>query len=501
MGKAIAKFRELLGQVSDLQAASSLMGWDQQTYMPPGGAEARAQQLATVERMAHELYVSDDFGEALDKAAKEAASLDPDSDDARLVKEIRRDRDKRCKVPAEWVAEANRARAIGFAEWEKAKKASDFPRFAPFLEKILALTRQYVEFFAPYDHVYDPLLDDFEPGMKTEEVRQVFEALRPRQVALVQDIVERGAPVDDSILYEHYDEQKQWEFGLHLVRELGYDFERGRQDKSTHPFTTEFSINDVRITTRIKPNLLPSAIFSSVHETGHALYGQGVSMTLERTPLCGGASHGFHESQSRLMENLVGRSKPFWRRYYPRLQETFPQQLGKMDWEDFYRAINKVQPSLIRVEADEATYNLHIMMRFELELALMEGRLQVPDLPQAWNEKTQEYLGLVPPDDAQGVLQDVHWSGGAIGYFPSYALGNLIACQLWELIKRDIPELEAQIEAGDFQTLLAWLREKVHRHGGKFQPAELLQRITGGGLSADPYMRYLQEKFADIYKL
>jgi carboxypeptidase Taq len=292
--------------------------------------------------------------------------------------------------------------------------------------------------------------------------------------------------VDDSFLHQHFDEAKQWEFGVRVITQFGYDWQRGRQDKSAHPFTTTFNLNDVRITTRMDPNFLNPALFATMHECGHALYGQGVDPALERTPLAGGASLALHESQSRMWENLVGRSLDFWTYFYPHLQETFPEQLGNVDLLTFYHGINKVQPSLIRVEADEATYNLHIMLRLELEIALMENRLKVKDLPEAWNSRMQEYLGITPPDDAQGVLQDIHWSSGMFGYFPTYALGNLISAQLWEQMQKDIPNLATEVRQGEFSPLLEWAREKIHRHGAKFEPQELVERVTAQRSTHNP---------------
>jgi carboxypeptidase Taq len=501
MGGKLDRLRELLGVVADLQAAGAVLGWDQQTYMPPGGAAGRAMQLATLGRLAHERFVGDEMGAALGVAESEIADLAPDSDEARLVHKARRDYDKARKVPSEWVGEFERITALAHQAWDKARREADFPQFQPHLEKIVELRRQYVGFFAPYDHIYDPLLDDYEPGMKTAEVQAVFDELRPQQVELVQAIAERGLPVDDSIVRQAFDEQKQWDFGIDVIKAMGYEFERGRQDKSVHPFTTGFGTGDVRITTRFDSNFLNTGIFSSMHETGHAMYEQGINPNFDRTPLGEGASLAIHESQSRLWENLVGRSRAFWVAFYPRLQKVFHSQLSDVDPESFYRAINKVERSLIRVEADEATYNLHIMLRFELEIALMEGTLEPADLPEAWNTKFQEFLGLMAPDDAQGVLQDIHWSAGMIGYFPTYALGNLIAAQLWAKIEDDIPDLDSKIEQGQFGDLLGWLRENVHQHGAKFEPVELLSRLTGSGLTAQPYLRYLRDKFGEIYKL
>jgi len=501
MSDKYQQLRELFGEIFDLKAAANVLEWDQQIYMPPGGGSVRAMQLATLLRLAHVKLVSDEFGAALEAAEAEVASLDPDCDEVRVVRKVTRDVDKWRKVPSEWVGEFTRITALSQQAWEKARAESDFAQFEPHLNKVVELRKQYAEFFAPYGHPYDPLLDFFEPGMKTTEVKAVFDELRPQQVELVQNIAEHGAPVDDSLLHQPFDEGKQWDFGVEVAKALGYDFESGRQDKAVHPFTIGFGVGDVRITTRFNPNYLGTALFGTMHEAGHAMYGQGVKPTLDRTNLIEGASYGIHESQSRMLENLVGRSRPFWVAFYPRLQKVFPSQLGDVDLETFYRAINKVERSLIRVEADEATYNLHIMLRFEIETALMEGKISVGDLPEIWNSKMEDYLGILPPDDAKGVLQDVHWSCGYIGYFPTYALGNLMASQLWVKIDEDIPNLARQIERGEFGDLLAWLRENIHQHGAKFEPMELLQRVTGSSLSPEPYLHYLRSKYMDIYKL
>jgi carboxypeptidase Taq len=501
MATQLEHLRNLLGEVFDLRAASAVLQWDQQVNMPSGGADNRASQLSTLEGLAHQKFTSDELGRALDGAQAEAASLDPDSDDARLVRKVRRDFEKARKVPSDFVAEFARISALAQEAWTRARPANDFASFRPHLEKVFEMRRQYADFFAPFEHRYDAMLDDFEPGLKAAQVRAVFEELRPRQVALVRAIQERGRPIDDGFLHKEYDIQKQWDFGIEVAKAYGYDFERGRQDKSAHPFTTTFGLGDVRITTRFYSNLPTSSIFSTMHETGHALYDQGSRPELDRTPLLGGTSLAIHESQSRMWENFVGRGRPFWTAFLPRLKSYFPDQLGSADLETFYRAVNKVEPSLIRVEADEATYNLHIMLRFDLELALAENSLDVRLLPEQWNAKMREFLGLTPPNDSQGVMQDVHWSTGLMGYFPTYALGNLVAAQLWERIQTDLPRLNQEISQGKFASLLAWLREHIHQHGGKFEPVELLQRVVGSGLSAQPYLRYLEAKFGEIYGL
>ncbi|MGA2112555.1 MAG: carboxypeptidase M32 [Anaerolineales bacterium] len=500
MGKAIDQLREQMAEVADLEAVSAVLDWDHQTYMPPGAAEARAQQMATLDRLAHQKLTSDTIGELLQAAQSEVEGRDPDSNEARLVKVTQRDYDRQRRVPSRWVAEFSRTTALAHQTWQEARRTSNFALFEPSLERIVGLRREYASFFEPYDSIYDPLFQAFEPGMKTAQVRAVFEELRPALVGLVRRIAERADRVDDSFLRGEFEDAPQWEFGLEVLRRMGYDFQRGREDRSAHPFTTSFSNDDVRITTRVERTLLSSALFSSIHEGGHALYDQGVDPALQRSPLAGGASLGLHESQSRLWENLVGRSRPFWKFFFPRLKERFAQ-LSKVSLEDFYRGVNRVRPSLIRVDADEVTYNLHIMVRFDLEQGLLEGKLRVKDLPQAWNQKMDEYVGIVPPNDAQGVLQDVHWSGGMIGYFPTYTLGNLIAVELFQKALQDCPQIWSEMEQGKFDSLLHWLRGHVHVFGRKFDPLEILQRATGQELSAQPYLGYLQEKYGEIYGL
>jgi carboxypeptidase Taq len=467
--------------------------------MPPDGAEIRANQMATLGRITHDLEISPELGRLLDALKPQAETLDPDSDDARLIRVAARDFEQAVRVPSDYVAEFNQATALAFQAWAEARQKSDFAIFRPHLEKIVELTRRYIAFFPPADHPYDVLLDKFEPGMKTADVKAVFDAIRPRQVALIKAISQKPQ-VEDSFLHQPFDGEKQWGFGVEVITRYGYNWSRGRQDKSAHPFTIGFGSRDVRITTRVDPNSLGDMLFSTLHECGHALYDQGIAPDLERTSLWKVTSLGLHESQSRLWENLVGRSLPFWEHYYPQLRERFPQ-LGKVTLDQFYRGINKVQPSLIRVDADEATYNLHVMLRMEIEIALMEGKVEVRDLPAYWNARMQEYLGVTPPDDARGVLQDVHWSDGSFGYFPTYVLGNLISVQLWEKLRGDIPGLEEQIREGKFDALLGWLREKIHRHGNKFEAQELVQRVTGSKIDPEPYLRYLSQKYGEIYGL
>jgi carboxypeptidase Taq len=499
MEQKIQQLKTLLAEIADLNYISALLGWDQQTYMPSGGAEARGNQMALVGRMAHERGTSAELGKLLDELKPYAATLDPDSDDARLIKVTARDFDKATHIPSSHIVEFTQVTTLAQQAWMDARQKSDFTIFRPHLEKIVDLRLEYASFFPDFDLPYDALLDDFEPGMKTEDVKVIFEGLRPKLVELIKAIAAKPL-VDDSFLHQHFDQDKQWRFGEEVITKFGYDWKRGRQDKAAHPFTTEFGLNDVRITTRVDPDFLNPMLFGTMHECGHALYGQGVAPELERTGLERGASLGVHESQSRMWENLVGRSLPFWEYFYPRLQEVFPQ-FSAVPLNRFYKGINKVMPSYIRVEADEATYNLHIMLRLDMELALLEGKVSVKDLPSVWNVKMQEYLGITPPDDAMGVLQDIHWSGGMIGYFSTYSLGNLISAQLWEKINQDIPDLDEQIRNGKFETLLGWLRENVHRYGAKFEPQELMLKVTGSKIDPTAYIRYLNKKFGEIYGL
>jgi carboxypeptidase Taq len=498
METKLAELKAILGELADLQSSAALLGWDQQTYMPPGGAQRRGYQLSTLQTLAHMKFTAPEVGKLLDDLAPYAEKLDPDSDDARLVRVTRRDYDKETRVPTEMVAEFAQVTTLAHQAWAEARAENNFAKFQPYLERIVDLRRRYAELFAPYDHIYDPLLDDFEPGLKTADVQAIFTALRPQQVAIVKTIAEKP-PVESAFLHQPYDEQKQWDFGVEVITKFGYDWQHGRQDKAPHPFTQSFGIDDVRITTRVAPNFLNMALFGTMHEAGHALYELGIEHALDRTPLARGASLAVHESQSRMWENLVGRSLPFWEYFYSRLQQYFPDQLGKVTLNDFYRGINKVQPSLIRVESDEVTYNLHIMLRLELEIGLIENTLSIKDLPEIWNERMQAYLGVTPPNNAQGVLQDVHWSGGMIGYFSTYALGNLVSVQLWERIQADIPDLQDQIRQGEFSVLLAWLRQNIHCHGAKFEPQELVQRVTGSKIDPAPYLRYLKSKYGAIY--
>jgi carboxypeptidase Taq len=495
------ELKQRLLEINDLGAAGALLGWDQATYMPKGGAPARAHQSATLSRLAHERRVDPALGKLLDALAPYGESLPYDSDAASLIRVARRDFEKAIKVPADYVARASAFGSASYDAWTRARPANDFATMLPFLEQALDLSREYAGFFAPYDHIADPLIDDMDQGMTTASIRALFSGLRSELVPIVRAISEQTA-ADDHCLRGFFSEPAQLEFSLAAIKQIGYDLDRGRLDKTHHPFCTKFSGGDVRITTRIYESDVGQALFSTVHEAGHALYEQGVASTLEGTPLGSGASAGVHESQSRLWENVVGRSRAFWENFYPLLQRTFPDQLAGATLETFYRAINKVERSLIRTDADEVTYNLHIMLRFELELALLEGALPVKGLPEAWRAAMQADLGLVPPDDRDGCLQDVHWySGGIGGGFQGYTIGNILSAQFHATAVKAHPEIPGEIAKGAFGTLHGWLREHLYRHGRKFEPNELIERATGGPMSTAPYLAYIRAKYGEFYRL
>lgn len=500
MSDKLEQLKARLGEVSDISRAASVLSWDQQVNMPPMGNEARGRQLATLSKIAQEKFIADEVGILIEDLKREYDGAAPESDEAAMIRVAARDYDKARRVPPEFIQEQAIVTSQAFNAWMEARSKSDFSIFQPHLEKVVELVHRYISFFPPADHPYDTLLDNFEPGMKTADVKEIFDGLHTRQVRLIKAIG-KSRQVRDDFLFKKYSEKKLVDFGVKVISQFGYDWRRGRQDKAPHPFETTFSVNDVRITTRYEVGNPMATLFSSMHEAGHAMYEQGVNPAYERTPLASGTSLAVHESQSRMWENLVGRSLPFWEHFYPQLKKAFPAQLEGVGLKAFYKAINKVQPSLIRVNADEATYNLHIMLRLELEIGMVEGKIAVRDLPEIWNAKMDEYLGIVPPDDARGVLQDIHWSGGSIGYFSTYALGNLVSAQLWEQIRKEIRDLDDQIRSGDFRELLGWLRTNIHQHGHKYEPQVLVQKVTGSRITSEPYLRYLTRKYNEIYGL
>jgi carboxypeptidase Taq len=477
------ELRAHLAQVADLERTAILLAWDQEVCMPAAGGAGRADLRATIGRLAHDRFVEDSVGELLAEAQPR------DDVDADLVRVARRDFDKARRVPGELVAEMTRAASTGHGAWIEARAANDFAAFAPHLERNLELRRRYSACFPEAAHVYDPLLDDFEPGMSTAEAQAALDRLRDGLVALVA----RAPRVDGALLEGAFAVDGQKRLTEVVLRALGVDDEAWRVDIAVHPFAAALAPGDVRLTTRYEPEGLES-LFSSLHEFGHGLYEAQVDRALARTPLAGGASSAWHESQSRLWENMVGRSAGFWRWCLPHLRDALPEPFAGAGWEDVHRAANVVRPSLIRVSADEVTYGLHIVLRFELELELLGEELAVADLPAAWNDRMRDYLGVEVPDDARGVLQDVHWAEGLFGYFPTYALGNVIAGQLWARIAAELPDLEERIAAGDLAPLRAWLGDNVHRHGRRMLPGELLERVVGGPLDPAPLLAYLGDK-------
>jgi carboxypeptidase Taq len=501
MKSKLQELKTLLLEADDLKSAANMLVWDQSTYMPPGGGPARARQLATLERLAHEKFTSSQIGRLLEQLRPYEEGLPYESDEASLIRVTRREYERKVKVPADFVGRFSAHTAETYDAWTTAKPANDWARVMPYLEKTLDLSREYAGYFPGSEHIADPLIDRYDFGLKASSLRALFAELRAQLVPLVQAVTARP-PIDDSCVFQHFPEGQQLAFGLEVIRRLGYDFERGRQDKTHHPFMVRFSLGDIRITTHVKENDLRDALFSTIHESGHAMYEQGINMAYEGTPLAEGTSAGVHESQSRLWENVVGRSRGFWEFFYPRLQSVFPDQLGKVSLEAFYRAINKVERSLIRMDADEVTYNLHIMLRLDFEMQLLEGALSVRDLPEAWHERLEADLGIAPTSDREGVLQDVHWYSDHIGgVFQGYTLGNIMSAQFYEAALKAHPDIPAQIRAGEFGALHGWLKENIYQHGAKFTAAELLERATGGPLSIEPYMNYLRGKYQSLYGL
>lgn len=494
------KFRELkerLLVVYDLNKAANVLRWDQTTYMPSGGAASRGRQIATLSRLAHEKFTDPAVGQLLEELRPYEESLPYDSDEAALLRVARRDYMRAVRVPSAFVQEVAEHLSASYQAWAQARPANDFRGVAPYLERTLELSRQYASFFPESRHPADPQIDLVDPGITAEFLCDFFARLRGQLLPLVREITARPA-ADDSCLHRYFPLDRQWEFARQVIARCGYDFSRGRMDTTLHPYEISFAPGDVRIALRAKEDDLSELLFGAIHEAGHAMYEQGVAPTLEGTPLARGASSGLHESQSRLWENVVGRSLGFWKFFYPQLQAAFPGQLGDVPLETFYRAINKVEPSLIRTSADEVTYNLHVIIRFDLELALLEGNLAVSDLPEAWNERYREDLGVVPPDDRDGVLQDSHWYDTLLGgNFHGYTLGNVMAAQIFEAARQAHREIPEEIERGEFGTLHRWLVENIYRHGRKFMPLELLERATGRPLDLEPYIRYLREKYGD----
>ncbi len=490
----LAILRERLAEISDLGRAAGVLGWEQRVSMPPLGTASRAESLATLGRIIHDRFTDPEIGRLLDRLAPLEESLPFDSDDASLIRVTRRDWEKARRVPTELRVEMTRTAAGGHHAWVEARENNDFASFLPYLRANVELKRRYIECFEPADLPYTALLDDYEPGMTTTEVREVFAVLRP----VLTELVRTAPEVDASFLHGDFDPDDQRRFAEGVVATLGFADGAWRLDPTAHPFCTSFSNRDVRLTTRYRPDDLES-VWSTLHEAGHGLYAHGIADSLMRTPLGGAPSLAINESQSRTWENLVGRCRPFWTHWYEPLQAAFPDQLGKIELDAFIRAINRADPGLIRVDADETTYSLHIILRFELEQELIAGTIELEDLPEIWNARMKEFLGIDVPSDTDGVLQDVHWSGGGIGYFPTYALGNVISLQIWAKVREAIPDLDDQMAAGELLGLSDWLRDNLYAHGRKLMPKETLARLTGSDvIDPQPYLAYLGDKMAAL---
>ena len=504
MAKLEKKFQELktrLLEVGDLNHINALLGWDQSTYMPPGGAEARGRQSALLAQMAQEKFIDKKIGKLLDELLPYEESLPYESDEASLIRVTRREYERALMVPPKFIGELNEHGARSYQTWAEARPANDFNKVRDGLEKTLDFSRKLADFFPGYEHIADPLIDFADYGMKASSVRALFADLRENLVPIVRAITSQP-PADSSVLHQHYPEAEQLAFAADVVKELGYDFNRGRIDKTHHPFMTKFSLGDVRITTRVKENDFAECLFSNMHEAGHAMYEQGIDMSYEGMPLGGGTSSGVHESQSRLWENIVGRSRGFWEYMYPKLQAEFPEQFKDVPLETFHAAINKVEKSLIRTDADEVTYNLHVMLRFDFELQMLEGSLSIRDLPEAWHERFDQDFGILPPNDSDGVLQDVHWYAGIIGgSFQGYTLGNILSAQFYNAALKAQPSIPDEMKQGRFDTLHGWLRENIYRHGSKFTAPEIIERASGTPLTIEPYISYLKTKYGALYTL
>ncbi len=489
-----------LRELADIRRALGVLGWDELTHMPAGGAPARAESMAVLGSIAHARLTSSRMGELLSAAEEEVAGLGPDSVDFNMVRVTLRDYRRATRVPRELVAERARVHTLANAAWETAKRENRFELFAPWLQKNIDLDRRLAESLGYERQPFDALLEEDDPGVTAAGMKAIFADLRPPLVDLVRRIAGSADGVDDSPLHRRFEESVQESLCRDVAARIGYDFGRGALDRTVHPFMTGMGRDDVRITTRYDERDLTVSLMGTIHETGHALYEQGLDPSIDRTLLDTDLSSGVHESQSRLWENFVGRGLPFWQHYYPTVQAAYPDVLADVDVAAFYRAINRVQPSYIRIEADEVTYCLHIMLRFDLELALFDGSVGVSEAPEAWNAAMRDYLGITPPNHGLGILQDVHWTTG-FGHFQGYALGNIVAAQIWETVNRVLPDLPGLIRSGQFTPLLDWLRANIHRHGRKYDAADLVLRATGVPLSTEPYIRYLREKFGTIYGL
>ncbi|WP_342546613.1 carboxypeptidase M32 [Paenibacillus sp. FSL P2-0089] len=495
------KFSELLSKIKGYYEAIGLLGWDLRTGAPRKGVEIRSATLGMLSAEAFRLQVSEEVGAFTAYFSRPEVAEQLDSNQNKIVKDTRKEYQRSKSIPSKTFEEYSVLTAHAQTIWEEAKDDNDFASFEPYLTKIVAFKQEFIDYWGVQGSRYDTLLDMYEPDLTVEKVDAIFTRLRSRLVPLAEAINASPNKPDTEFLSQIFPKEQQEKFGLFLLEQMGYDFEAGRLDESVHPFATGLNPGDVRITTNYLLDNVTSSIFSSLHEGGHALYEQNFGEELIGTPLAQGASMGIHESQSRLWENMIGRSRAFWQRYYGDLQQHFPEQLANVEMEDFYRAINSVGNSFIRIEADELTYNLHIIVRYEIEKLIFNEGLEVKDLPETWNAKYQEYLGITPPTDALGVLQDVHWSGGDFGYFASYSLGNMYAAQMLNTLRKELPEFEELIATGNLLPIKEWLTEKVYRFGQSLTPSQIIEQVTGEPLNPDYLADYLEAKYTELYKL
>jgi carboxypeptidase Taq len=501
--QALEQLKGIDKEILLLAHTAALLSWDQETYMPVGALEERSEQISLLQGLIHRRITDPrcaDMFSALEANPDNPAGAARFSEIERaFVREAFRRYSRGTRIPESLVVEMARTASMAQGVWVQARKASDFSMFKPHLEKIIGLLKQIAECLGYTDSPYDPLLDEYEPWMTTREVEDVFCRLKQPLVELVQKIVDSDRKIDESVITARFPEQTQLRFNLLVLKAMGFEFDRGRLDVSAHPFTTTLGVNDIRLTTRYNEKFFPTSLFGTIHECGHGLYELGFGPRIKGGLLGNAASLGIHESQSRLWENMVGRSLRFWKGFFPLLSETFPGVLKGVTPQTFYEAINAVKPSLIRVEADEVTYNLHIILRFELEKRLIAGELAAADLPAAWKEESKKLLGIEPAADADGVLQDVHWSMGAFGYFPTYTLGNLYAAQFYAAMRRQQPGVEAEIEKGNLKPVRSWLADNIHVHGAVYPAGELCRRVTGEKLNPGFFLEYLEKKFGEIY--
>ncbi|MEO3944511.1 carboxypeptidase M32 [Gorillibacterium sp. CAU 1737] len=494
-------FLDLTSRMKQYQEAVGIMYWDLRTGAPKKGVAKRSEAIGLLSTEIFKLSISDEMVGYLTYFEQEENAKQVDPITKRLVEILRKEYDRSAKIPAERYQEYVVLTSQAESAWEEAKNADDYSKFSPYLEKIIAFNREFVEIWGYEEHPYNALLDQFEPGMTVAKLDQVFGALREKLVPLVHGVQESSHKPKTDFMFTSYPVEKQKTFNRFILEQLGYDFDAGRVDETEHPFASGFNLGDVRITTHYKENHFSDALFSTIHECGHALYEQNVMQELDGTLLCSGTSMGIHESQSRFWENMIGRSRFFWDRYFTDLKKQFPEQLDGVTEEAFYVALNEAKPSLIRTESDELTYNLHIMIRYELEKDIISGKVTVDELPALWNAKYEEYLGVTPPNNKLGILQDVHWAGGSFGYFPSYALGNMYAAQFERALRKDLPNLDELVQAGDFAPIKQWLTDKIYQYGMLKTPGELITGITGEELNPDYLVHYLTKKYSDIYKL